>query len=768
MFYMEDNMKKVSIKYNPYKLETEITVDGKHLAQNSVLLEKSADGSRLQEWVEELPQLLVQECNDTLFDVKFRGTLHDYNDVVDAFTLAYNSGEIKKVYLDRIPAKETTDKEKLIDQVFEKIKKGPFDELRGKDVTSAFERAKSSDFEVCVVATMSAGKSTLINALLREKLMPSKQEACTAIITKIKDTNTTDWKAKVYAKDGKLIEQQEHLTYSIMERLNGDEHVSEIEVSGNIPFVNSDDMSLVLVDTPGPNNARDPEHKKVQSEFLSKSSKPLILYIMEGTFGSDSDNELLGRVAESMKVGGKQSKDRFIFVVNKMDGRRAEDGTTDDTLKRVRAYLENHGIYNPNIFPAASLPALNIQLIKNGVKVDEDTQDETYMLERKLNRNDDMHFEQYASLPKSIKDDINKKLETAKKKEDTRNQALIHTGIPSIEASIQQYVQKYAKTAKIKNIVDTFSHKLDEVGCVEKTKQELAKNVKQSEKIVQTINRIRSSVDDIKSARNFQRSVDAAVAKVNESNEIIETIVAKLQAKITQKIDQGRGEKLDVDDVKYEIDSLEKFAKSLEPDFQVDLENMIQNTLKKTCDELLREYRNKLAALTEVANTSGLDISIDPLKLMEGSVSSADSFSYDYLVETRKVQNGTEKVKNENWRWYNPFTWKEGRKKIVATYKTVREIEASQLAQEFLEPVQSAIYENGDRARKYASEQANKIKAKYNLKFKELDAVLKKKLDELESYATDQKKAEKRVQETKRKLQWLDDIQKDVKSILEI
>ena len=96
------------------------------------------------------------------------------------------------------------------------------------------------------------------------------------------------------------------------------------------------------------------------------------------------------------------------------------------------------------------------------------------------------------------------------------------------------------------------------------------------------------------------------------------------------------------------------------------------------------------------------------------------------------------------------------------------EIEASQLAQEFLAPVQSAIYENGDRARKYASEQANKIKAKYNLKFKELDAVLKKKLDELESYATDHKKAEERVQETRRKLQWLEDIQKDVKSILEI
>ena len=30
-------MKKVFIKYNPYKLETEVTVDGKKLAQNSKL-----------------------------------------------------------------------------------------------------------------------------------------------------------------------------------------------------------------------------------------------------------------------------------------------------------------------------------------------------------------------------------------------------------------------------------------------------------------------------------------------------------------------------------------------------------------------------------------------------------------------------------------------------------------------------------------------------------------------------------------------------------
>ena len=51
-------MKKVFIKYNPYNLETELTVDGKKLAQNSRIGERILPGSRLQEWIEDLPRIL--------------------------------------------------------------------------------------------------------------------------------------------------------------------------------------------------------------------------------------------------------------------------------------------------------------------------------------------------------------------------------------------------------------------------------------------------------------------------------------------------------------------------------------------------------------------------------------------------------------------------------------------------------------------------------------------------------------------------------------
>ena len=73
---------------------------------------------------------------------------------------------------------------------------------------------------------------------------------------------------------------------------------------------------------------------------------------MEGTFGSDDDNNLLSRVAESMEVGGKQSKDRFIFVVNKMDDRKKEDGDTEQTLERILRLYGSGPLYYYPPFPA--------------------------------------------------------------------------------------------------------------------------------------------------------------------------------------------------------------------------------------------------------------------------------------------------------------------------------------------------------------------------------------------------------------------------------
>lgn len=459
-------MKKIFIKYNPYQVTTEISIDDNPLKKNSRL---NFGDRRLQEWVDDLPSILFEECNTRDFDITFHGTIPDYEDIV-AMAEEAKAKDIN-ITVSHIPAKEVKDKETAIQEIFDMIQEGPFEELKKPDVIRAFELAKSSDFEVNVVATMSAGKSTLINSLLGQKLMPAKQEACTATITEIKDNDADHFNAHVYDKDGNLIESHDELTYSIMERLNSNPMVSKIRTEGNIPFVTSEDVALVLVDTPGPNNSRDPEHRAATYRMLSESSKTVVLYIMNATqLAVDDDNNLLSHVAESMKVGGKQSRDRFIFVVNKLDDFKKGEDSIDAALQKVRDYLADNGIENPNIYPASALTALNIRTIL--AESDDDDDDDVYEAKgkvRKFNRNEEMHFEKYAPLPASVRGHIANRLAEAVKNGDVNEQALIHSGVVPVEEAIRMYVRKYAKTAKIKNIVDTFITRIESAHTFETT-----------------------------------------------------------------------------------------------------------------------------------------------------------------------------------------------------------------------------------------------------------------------------------------------------------
>lgn len=761
-------MKKVFIKYNPYKLETEITVEGKAPAQNSPLIEKAAQGNRLQEWIEELPEILKNEYNDDSFDITFHGIMQDYDDIAEIFQNAMDLDVLSYVKLNRIPAKETTDKEKFIEDVFNEIIQGPFEELRSEDIKKSFSLAQSEDFEVCVVATMSAGKSTLINSMLGTKLMPSKQEACTAIITRIKDTASEEWQAEVYDKEERLIESHNTLTLETMNRLNSDVNVSTIKVNGNIPFVQSDDVSLILIDTPGPNNSRDPEHGKVQRKFLGTSSKSLVLYIMTGTFGNDDDNTLLNRVAESMKVNGKQSKDRFIFVVNKMDDRRSEDGKTEDTLKRVKDYLKNHGINNPNLFPAAALPALNIQLMKNSAGLDEDTIDETELFVKKLNRNEQLHFEDFAPLPLSVKGQIKDQLKKAEKENDKEQQALVHTGIPSIEAAIRQYVQKYAKTAKIKNIVDTFIGKLEAAGSMEKTKQEITQNQKEADKIIKHINTIQAKIDDIKSAHDFEDRVDDAIIEVTEKTETcIEDKITEFNGRIFKQTENLAGYELNVDEAAVEVDRLEKFAKKLESEFTSDLNEIIQENLVDTSEILISEYKNKLISLASEIDLGNTNISISPFEIMKGSFNNS-SFSISAHIQSKEVEDGQEWVKNTGKKWYKPWTWFQEKGYYRTKYKTLKYVNGREIAASYFEPIENALYDTADSAKKHSVKESKQIVAYYKKQFDQLDKILSVKLNEIKKCATDKENAEKLLHESEARLEWLKNIKNKVESILEI
>lgn len=754
-------MKKIFIKYNPYQVTTEILVDNNPLKKNSRL---NFGDRRLQEWVDDLPDILFEECNTRDFELTFHGTIPDYEDILAIAEEAEKKNiNIKVIH---IPAKEVKDKEAAIQEIFDMIQDGPFEELKKPDVVRAFELAKSSDFEVNVVATMSAGKSTLINSLLGQKLMPAKQEACTATITEIKDNDAAHFNARVYDKDGNLIESHEELTYSIMERLNANPMVSRIRTEGNIPFVTADDVALVLVDTPGPNNSRDPEHRAATFRMLSESSKTVVLYIMNATqLAVDDDNNLLSHVAESMKVGGKQSRDRFIFVVNKLDDFKKGEDSVDAALQKVKDYLADNGIENPNIYPASALTALNIRTIL--AKSDDDDDDDVYEAKgkvRKFNRNEEMHFERYAPLPASVRGQIANRLAEAVEKNDVNEQALIHSGIVPVEEAIRMYVRKYAKTAKIKNIVDTFITRIESAHTFEAARQQISQNEAQKQAIVERIDSIEAKLKSGEEAKKFK----AQIEKTNYDREIADLankVITEAQKKLTKHLSDSK-KKLTRQEAEDVCKEFAQFADNLQAEIRVRLENLIQNNVQKSAGRLLETYKKKLADLVKEVKID--DIEIDPFRMMLGEIPANTSDIISDSSKTEKVKTGEKWVKNTSKKWYKPWTWRQKKGYYEDIMEEREYIDGTKLAQMFFAPIEEALYENSAAAVDYAKEQTELIKKDFAGKFDELDRILKAKLDELKACATDEKAVEERLADSKKKLEWLEDIQTRVNSILDI
>jgi len=759
-------MRKIFIKYNPYRLETTIKIDEEIPKKNSKL---NFGNKRLQEWIDKLPDLLVEECNSRSFDLVFKGTLLDFEDVQVMKEEAEKKGI--NINLQYRKAKEVSEKEKAIKKIFNKIQNGPFAELKQPDLIQSFENAYNDEFEVSVVATMSAGKSTLINALLGQKLMPAKHEACTAIVTKIKDNDKDQFSAKVYDKNDKLIQTNNPLTDEIMKNLNENTNVKEIHAEGNIPFITSDEMSLVLVDTPGPNNARNLAHKEATFRMLSESAKTLVLYVLNATqLGVNDDSELLSNIAETMNKGGKQSRDRFIFVVNKLDDFRDDEDCIESTLENVKDYLQKKGIDDPVIFPASALTALKVRTLLNQPDLDDkdfNVRQAKMNLER-FNFVESMHFENYASLTPSMKNEIKEKLDKAIKNNDMNTQGLIHSGIIPIEIAIKTYVKKYAKTAKIKNIYETFATKLSSANSMEKLKQEIMERKGKKKEIEAQIKRLEDKINNGEDAMHFKEEIEK-IDLTTELNQSIQAIIKKAQDEIINKpefVSIKTNSKLEKSAIDYSINEFNKFIGKLQFDVMMKLEDIINNTAQNKAKELLNQYIKKLAQLNDEISQTGIDIS--PVKIMRGNVDINVNSVIEKALKKEEIEVGKEWIENKDKKWYKPWTWWQEKGYFKSITETHEYIDGQEFVDNYFAPVQEELYKNGDIAMAYGKQQIKLIKDEFMKKFDELDEILKKKLDELKVFTSENQDNEYNLRESQYRKKWLERIEQEMNAILDI
>ena len=769
-------MKKIFIKYNPFTLKTIVKADGKNLNEESN--SSFNKRQRLQEY--NLIEKLDGELNfNGDYHIKFHGTGLDYEDIKE---YAKEKSKNRNIQLEHIKSREVKDRKKEVENIFYEIQNNSYDleNLKSEDLKDRFEKILNSEFEINVIATMSSGKSTLINSLLSKKILPSKNKACTATITRIKDTDKNNFIGKAYSKIGKLEYKDSNLSYKKMKEWNENENISTIEIEGEIPFVKANEISLVITDTPGPNNSRDEKHKQRLMNMLdNKKYKPLILYVLNATqLGINDDNELLDNVIAKLKNADKQTRDRFLFVLNKLDCFN-EDDDISETMAEVCEYLEDKGVEKPNIFPVAALPALII-------KSEEEKQKEKRKYQiKEMNDEENLHLEKYISLPPKAKQEIENELKQAIGEGDQEKTALIHTGIPSLEKIIKTYIEKYAIAIKIKDLTDLFKGIVnDELKANQQFKQiNEINDEKKTLELKEQIKNINHEIFNLKKFDSYNEQIRQSSRRVAENLEIkikkIEKDLSIIVTNYATDIRNRNPKKVKIERGKALYAGMIKTRKNIEIKLKNELKNAIQKGLVETLEELYKEYINRLKRLTLTGNKiiDGENLIINPLinpfEMMEGNIESFRSFD-EFRSEYSEKKNeviGTKDVENQR-EWWEFWRWLESPTKIINVYGDVEYIGINDFTDTYVSSIEIEIRDTTSKALEHSKKEIVKIQKQFIKTKEQLDKILKNKLDYISELLQNKEKTAKDIKIKSemyaKKIEWLKNIKNRIENVIEI
>ncbi|BBT95210.1 hypothetical protein WP8W19C03_19040 [Aeromonas veronii] len=293
-------------------------------------------------------------------------------------------------------------------QLFDRSKaKKRIEELQGEQI-----KISNKEMVLAIVGTMKAGKSTTINAIVGKEVLPNRNRPMTSIPTLIrhvpgkstpylhlgnvepisklilllnKKIETVDGKQRVESlrKDKEKEKLLDILTDDwLKDNYNGEVEIFKClsalndlvrlatELGSEFPFhdysevhklpviqvefshltgMDNSQGTLTLLDTPGPNEAGQPQLQAMMRDQLQKASA--VLAVMDYTqLNSEADEQVrkeLNAIAEV--VAG-----RFFVLVNKFD-QKDRNGDDADTVKQtVPTMLENGLLSSERVYPGSS------------------------------------------------------------------------------------------------------------------------------------------------------------------------------------------------------------------------------------------------------------------------------------------------------------------------------------------------------------------------------------------------------------------------------
>ena len=264
--------------------------------------------------------------------------------------------------------------------------------------------------KIMITANMSAGKSTLLNALAGKKVNKTQNDACTAKLHYLYNKAGEDGLSYELDHDLEL-----DASLDILMTDNDENDSTDIVVGTRFRSVEDVNEHICFIDTPGVNSSMDKEHRKMSNAAIGAADCDALLYLFNGeNIGSDDDIKHLKFVKDN--YDGK-----IMFLVNRLDHYKKDVDSVKSTLEAVEKDLKKIGFENPIIYPLSAYAGYLGKMALYGEKLSEDEQDDIDFVKRKLKR-DDFSYEKY--YPVDVK---------VKCRDGELGELLLHSGILSLE-----------------------------------------------------------------------------------------------------------------------------------------------------------------------------------------------------------------------------------------------------------------------------------------------------------------------------------------------
>lgn len=224
---------------------------------------------------------------------------------------------------------------------------------------------------IIVTANMSAGKSTLINALIGKPIARTSQEVCTGNVCYLYN--------KAYEDENIHLSTQRLNLRATANDLHGYDWNGHISIATYFKGIAINIPRLCIIDTPGVDAALYREHSKRAHSALLNDSYDMIIYVVSPTqLGTDAEKKHLQWVAKNLQ------KNEIIFVLNKLDDYHDISDSIDKSVHGFKEDLQKIGFENPVICPISAYFSYLLKLRMTGQALSEDEADEYALYSKKF------------------------------------------------------------------------------------------------------------------------------------------------------------------------------------------------------------------------------------------------------------------------------------------------------------------------------------------------------------------------------------------------